>query len=78
MIYLKATFAGLMAALVGAVLTVLVPLCVQLVRLRLQVRDGQLGSWSLGFVLGTSFGLALFLVVAVCFVTGFWWAFSRG
>ncbi|HEX7138833.1 MAG TPA: hypothetical protein VF219_13330 [Vicinamibacterales bacterium] len=78
MVYLKATFAGVMAALVGAVLTVLVPLCVQLVRLRWQRGgEGDAGSAGFGFVLGSSFGLALFLVVAACFVTGFWWVIRR-
>ncbi len=73
MVFVKATFVGAMAALVGAVLTVVVPLCVQLIRLRLQRGGGEAGSWSMGFVLGVGFGSALFLVVAVCFIAGFWW-----
>jgi hypothetical protein len=76
MVYLKATFAGLMAALVGAVLTIVVPLCVQLVRIRLQAR-GAAGAGAISFVLSGVFAFALFLVVAVCFVAGFWWVISR-
>jgi hypothetical protein len=77
MLYLKATFAGVMAALVGAVLTVVVPLCVQLVRLRWQMRSEMIGTASFSFVLGFRFGIILFLVVAVCFVSGFWWVISK-
>ena len=66
-----------MAALVGAVLTVLVPLCIQLIRLRIQARSGAIGAVSFGFVLGASFGFVLFAVVAFCFVSGFWWVISR-
>jgi Na+/melibiose symporter-like transporter len=77
MLYLKAAFAGLMAALLGAVLTVVVPLCVQLIRLRLHMRDSQVGAASMGFVLGFGFGIALYIVVTVCFVAGFWWVISR-
>jgi Na+/melibiose symporter-like transporter len=73
MVYIKAAFVGTMAALVGAVLTVVVPLCVELIRLRMQRRSGGVGSGSLGFVLGVGFGSALFLVVTACFVAGFWW-----
>ena len=75
--YLKATLAGLVAALVGAVLTVLVPLCVQLIRLRMLMARSEVGAAGFGFVLGTGFGVALFLVVAVCFVSGFWWTILR-
>jgi Na+/melibiose symporter-like transporter len=79
MLYLKATFAGVMAALVGAVLIVVLPLCVQLIRLRWQTRgeSAGVGAASFGFVLGFGFGIGLFLVVAVCFVGGFWWVVSR-
>jgi len=77
MVYLKATFAGLMAALVGAVLTVLVPLCVRLIRLRMMLARTNVGAEGFGFVLGREFGIALFLVVAVCFASGFWWVVRR-
>ena len=75
--YLKATLVGLIAALFGAVLTVLVPLCVQLIRLRMMLARTDVGAAGFGFVLGSGFGVALFLVVAICFVGGFWWAISR-
>ena len=77
MLYLKAAFVGTMAALVGAVLTVVVPLCVQLIRMRMEMRDQPAGIGAVSFVLGFGFGAALFLVVAVCFVSGFWWVISR-
>jgi hypothetical protein len=77
MIYLKATFAGVVAALVGAVLTVLVPLCVQLIRLRWMLARSEVGAAGFGFVLGGGFGVALFVVVAVCFGSGFWWVISK-
>ena len=77
MLYLKATFAGVMAALVGAVLTVVIPLCVQLIRLRWQMRGETTGAAGFGFVLGFGFGIALFVVVALCFAGGFWWVISR-
>ena len=76
--YLKATLVGLIAALFGAVLTVLVPLCVQLIRLRMMLARTDVGAGSFGFVLGGTFGAALLVVVATCFVGGFWWAISRG
>jgi hypothetical protein len=63
MVYLKATFVGLIAALVGAVLTVLVPLCVRLIRLRMMLARPDVGAAGFGFVLGNDFGMALFLVV---------------
>ena len=75
--YLKATLVGLIAALVGAVLTVVVPLCVQLIRLRMMLARTDVGAASFGFVLGGSFALALVLVVAICFIGGFWWVVSR-
>ena len=75
--YLKATLVGLIAALLGAVLTVLVPLCVQLIRLRMMLARTDVGVGSFGFVLGGTFGVALVVVVAICFVGGFWWTMSR-
>jgi hypothetical protein len=77
MLYLKAMFVGVIAALVGAVLTVVVPLCVQLIRLRWQTRGELAGTGAVSFVLGFGFAIALFVVVGVCFVSGFWWVVSR-
>jgi hypothetical protein len=49
--YLKATPVGIVAALIGAVLTVLVPLCVLLIRFRMTLARNDVGAASFGFVL---------------------------